>query len=302
MTASRAVRRKPLAMFASLAVMFALLVPMAGTASAGHTLAHDMNCEDETETNGTTVVTTITCTIDGLDVAGDTTEVDVEFLAGSVNDDDGTSYTSPDDTESCEDGGVTDADGGAADGDCVLEYEYTSADAGTDTIAFWIDDDTNNTTADLDTTEGRDETVTPGDITEPDDTDVVERSWFASLDPQATLDCDDEDSRLDDVTAPRPIEESVTYICTAFVDSAADDDFDPLTEDVISGVVVDAEVEGTNDPDNLGFAAATNLTADLNNVGTTGADGTFTFTRGATEGEDGPVEICFWADFDDDAV
>ena len=68
-----------------------------------------------------------------------------------------------------------------ADGKC--SQSFTSATEGLSTYRAWIDDAVDEPAApprgdtDVDETEGRDETVTPGRTAEPDNTDAVEKTW-----------------------------------------------------------------------------------------------------------------------------
>ena len=130
-----------------------------------------LDCNPETAGNVTNTSHTITCTArneSGTTVIG--SEVDVE-ATGTNDPDNNGDLTSPDFT--CQTN---------ASGQCTFTHgpagNSSSANAGITTYRAWIDSDRSNTSAEADTAEGRNETTTPG-RTEPDETDVVEKTWVA---------------------------------------------------------------------------------------------------------------------------
>lgn len=167
-------------------------------------------------------------------------------------------------------------------GSSSCEVQYSSSETGTNSIRAWIDhDDNDNQTVNdpYDPTETRNSNDTllcdptappdpdgeecegplnnndPGEIPEPDGTDVIEKTW--TVGPPAILDCGPE-------TATNPsfgTGSSEEYTCTV-----TDDFGNP-----IGGVQIDGEnLAGANDPDN----SATNSPPDYNDFCTTGSDGT----------------------------
>lgn len=185
-------------------------------------------------------------------------------------------------------------------GTCTVSYQRF--DSGDDEIAAWIDTDNNNATDNSDQTEARDEATGPGNTGEPDGTDVVAKNWFAQGATGIIVDCDDQsgndnnnvDSSDRQVNQPG---ETETYTCKATKPDGPDqgNERDPAT-----GIVIDAEHEGANDPDNRGFNDSVNTTADYNDACTTDSTGTCTFNLVPAEGEVGEAEVCFWHDADND--
>ena len=155
------------------AVMVAVLMSMSAIApaGAGGQIATQLDCSPETSTGRRGTVHRVTCiarTSSGTPVSG--AEIDVE--ANGVNDpDDGYDPTPPD--FSC----TTSA---ATEGTCTIVHGQggvgSTSSAGLTSYRAWVDADNDNSTAEADEGEGRDETVTPGSD-EPDATDVVERTW-----------------------------------------------------------------------------------------------------------------------------
>lgn len=138
-----------------------------------------LNCEPETGLNQTGTAHTVTCT--ARNQQGQTVTANVDIEATGANDPDGTnSPTSPDFTCST---GTT--------GSCTFTHgpggTGTTTQAGTTTYRAWIDADNNNaTTGESDQTEGRNEATQPGAQAEPDNTDVVEKTWQAGNQPPPT--------------------------------------------------------------------------------------------------------------------
>ncbi|HEU4481161.1 MAG TPA: hypothetical protein VFS18_04685, partial [Actinomycetota bacterium] len=137
-----------------------------------------LNVTPETDRNNTGTQHTLTATLveTTAGACGASMEIDFEFEAGSANDTDaGTSFTSPDMTCTINDPATS------------CQVSWTGTNTGTDTVRAWIDNDKDNNTQDLDPAEARDAEATPGDKTEQDDTDVVEKIW--ANDPATSLDC-----------------------------------------------------------------------------------------------------------------
>jgi hypothetical protein len=314
MSVGKRFSRRSLAPLTALAMFFALVVPLAGVASAGHKTDHDLNCTPETATNNTGVgsVHTVTCTVSNADdstaaaepdgLGAFTNEVDAEIqgvntsstgLAGSnANSGSDTAYTplSPDFTGTCTDAANSGngAPVAADDGVCVVTFQWTGLNPGTDTFFAWIDDNQNNNTVDGDlhptdpndgpsNPEGPNPNAGPTDDggpaagsdpgagSEVDDTDVVAKTWVAQLPALATLDCDDDGAPGDEADAPasdratNPAAEGELYTCLLWNDNGqgtggqADNGIQDGTEPGISGVKIDGEnLNGANDPDTSG--------------------------------------------------
>ena len=281
----------------ALAMIFALVVPLAGVAVANHG-TRTLQLTPETDDNATGTTHTITATLDATPdaPAGPTNDIEIDFeIAGPGDVDGGDTPLSPDRTCTI------------ANPDVSCTVTYSSTVVGTDTIRGWIDHDKNNansvSSGEVDTAEGPDAgnpsveeppggTDVPGDQTEPDETDVVAKTWFGGLPGGAALDCDDasgDDTETNQVTGPASSE---TYTC-AVVDTG------PTPDTPIAGAVIDAEnLDGANDPDNSAAAG----TADFNDACTTGANGTCQVTIASSESQAGPADICFWVDEDVDNV
>ena len=210
-----------------------------------------LDCEPETATNATGSRHTVTCT--ARDSSGNpvpNTNVDAE--ATGANDPDNTnSPTSPDFT--C----TTDENG-----QCTFNHQTTaSGSQGTTTYRAWVDQDNSDATAgEADTNEGPDSSTQPG-AAEPDTTDVVTKTWV-----HAPLNCEPE-------TDLNPAGTSHTVTCTARDASGQ----------LGSGVVVDAEASGANDPDGGNTPASPDFTCTTradDPATTENESGTCTFTHG----------------------
>lgn len=217
--------------------------------------------------------------VEGM-TAGVNAEVDFEWRSESANDPDAsTSYETPD--ESCT---ATDKN---ADGTGTCTVTYVGTTKGKDEIMAWVDDDDDNTTADLDINERQ---LASDDLTEPDDTDRIGNWWFEGVEEGAELDCEPE-------THTGFTSEERTYTCSVTGPSGP-----------IAGAYVDLEnLGGANDPDNSDGLEedTTNATPDYNNGCSspsnpegTDSSGRCSITMTASEGEAGTAELCFWVDED----
>ena len=214
-------------------------------------------------------------------------------------------------------------------GASFCEVEYTTSETGTDVIRGWIDHDNNNDTTKTgdaanetyDATEGRISnnttdcgsatpdpngecvgTPVPGEMEEPDGTDVIQKNWTAG-DP-AVLDCNPEEARNPSTGAGS----SETYTCRVTDNQG----------NAKSGIPIDGEnLNGANDPDNSASGAPNgtecgtteqprdcadydhenpNETSGDRHFCVTGADGSCSDTVDAIDAESGSANICFWTD------
>lgn len=129
-------------------------------------VAPPIDCSPEVDGNPVGTAHTVTCS------AQPGTQIDVE--ASGANDPDNTdSPSSPDFTCTTNAAGTcsfTHGPGGTG----------STTSKGTTTYRAWLDADGSNLTVEADTTEGRNENVTPGSRQEPDETDVVEKNWTST--------------------------------------------------------------------------------------------------------------------------
>lgn len=132
--------------------------------------ASRIDCDPETDTNPIGTSHQVTCTAStsgGLPQSG--VSIDVE-ASGANDPDGGITPFSPD--FSCVTG---------PDGRCAVTHgpggQGTTDDAGTTTYRGWIDADNSNATVEADVGEGRDEAAAAGTRGEPDETDLVEKTW-----------------------------------------------------------------------------------------------------------------------------
>jgi hypothetical protein len=307
-----------LAFLTSLATVFALVVPLVGTAGAvtpDNTFDLDTTPDQSQVNVNTQRVLTATIAPACNDPDGNGCEIDFEVESG-----DPVTFTT---TATSTTSGVSDADNSptSPDATCTVPdtltactISFTSSTSGTRVLRSWVDDNKDNAdgAGDFDATEGRNPGPTddggsatgavPGSRTEIDDTDVVEVTFFSPVPGTASLDCDDSsgesagDPELSDLEI-NPPGSPETYTCTAVDNkgtvSRADDT-------PISGINIDGEnMDGANDPDN----SADNATPDYNNVGVTNASGQATFAMPTPDlGEVGPADFCFWLDDDNDNV
>ena len=203
--------------------------------------ASNLDCSPETDVNPTGTSHVITCrATDDAQVAQANVQIDIE--ASLANDPDGAlSYQNPD--FSC----VT-----SSTGICTVVHgpggTGTTNASGTTVYTAWIDFDGSNATVEADQTEGR----TEGTDTEPDNTDVVEKTWIGSR-----LDCTPE-------TDVNPAETAHTVTCTASDEAGTGS----------SGLNIDIEATGANDPDRTNSPTTPDFTC------TTDTNGRCSFTHG----------------------
>ena len=225
-----------------------------------------LDCSPETDVNVRRAAHTITCSVtDGL--GGPVAGVQVDAEATGASDPDGTgSRTSPD--FSCTTGG---------DGTCAFTHgpggTGTTFGFGLTTYRAWIDQDGINSTSEADGTEGRDENAAPGTIAEPDQTDVVEKTW------QSNVDCEPETEENDAGT-------SHTITCTV------SNSLNPT----IGNEKIAVEATGANDPDDSNSPTTYDFTC------TTNVSGTCSFTHGpggsGSTNSSGVTTYRAWVDID----
>ena len=122
-----------------------------------------LDCNPETATNPAGAPHTITCVVTSASGAT-VSNVNVDADATGTNDP-GAPPIEPDFT--CTTGN---------DGSCSFTHEGATTEGNT-TYRAWVDSDDDDLTNDSDATEGRDEAITPGARPEPDNTDVVAKTW-----------------------------------------------------------------------------------------------------------------------------
>ncbi|HEX2196156.1 MAG TPA: Ig-like domain-containing protein [Actinomycetota bacterium] len=188
--------------------------------SASPTPVQTLNCEPESDTNPVGSTHTFVCTVSEGSSSASGVEVDVEVTG--ANDADGDTRNQPDFscTTTGENGSCTITHGPGGGGQ--------TSEAGTSTYRAWIDRDNDNSTPEADATEGVNEFSQPGQRGEPDDTDVVEKTW-----QRAPLDCSPEQDG-------NPTGTSHTISCRA---SQVGGGTPP------QGTRISAEAVGANDPD-----------------------------------------------------
>ncbi|MGI8407664.1 MAG: calcium-binding protein [Actinomycetota bacterium] len=226
-------------------------------------------------------------------VTSGTINIDFENQSGA-NDNDGTSYVTPDLTCSI------------PAGESACSVSYSGEVAGVDLWRAWIDHDGRDSTVEADIKEGRDEVDQPGDggpgpcstrRQEPDCTDVVRVRWVSG--GGAALDCDDSRG-LDREEEVRPAgggsTSNETYVCTVTDESGnPTNDADPVAPG-IQPIVINAEIEnGVNDPDAIDGASyeSPDYTCTAGEPAGT-ATGTCQITVTQNENEAGTAAICFW--------
>ncbi len=151
-----------------------------------------------------------------------------------------------------------------ARGRCFMIHNLEAEAGGLTTYRAWID--FNNLSAEADVTEGPDELVTPGTVTEPDNTDVVTNSIWAT--------------RLD---------------CTNETGASLSNEIQCLATDAygnfMPGVAVDVEITGANDPDDNANLADPDLECE------TDSQGRCFLTHNAADNENGLATYRAWIDF-----
>ncbi|MGH2728976.1 MAG: Ig-like domain-containing protein [Actinomycetota bacterium] len=162
------------------------------------TAASRLDCSPETDQNAPGTAHTVTCTAtNSLGAVVANARIDAE-ATGTNDPDNANSSTSPD-------FGCTTA----ANGTCSFIHgpggTGTTTATGTTTYRVWIDSDNNNTSVEADQTEAQNESATPGTDQEPDDTDVVDKTWSGA--DGRTIDCEPE-------TDSNPVGTSHTVTCT----------------------------------------------------------------------------------------
>lgn len=143
----------------------------------------EIDCEPETDTNPVDTSHTISCLV--TDANGDpVADAQVDAEATGANDpDDSDSPTTPDfSCTTANDDPLTPLEDET--GTCSFTHGTdggtgTTSQTGVTTYRVWIDADNNNGSVEADQAEGRDEKTNPGTTPEPDNTDVVEKTWVA---------------------------------------------------------------------------------------------------------------------------
>ena len=263
--------------------LVALGLPLAAPAAANH----PDSCLDvtpETSAGGTGTTHTLTATlrsIAGAQSGSGCTQVAVNAANGAVSID--FEMTGPNDPDAGGTPATPDLTCSIASGASSCTVSYSGAAVGTDTIRGWIDHDGSNGTVEADTAEARcanaqgDEAgctpATAGSISEPDITDVVQRTWTSSL-PATRLDCTPE-------TASDQIGTSHVVTCTAT----------NANGQPVGGAQIDAEATGANDPDGAGVLTSPDFGC------TTGANGVCSFTHSGATAQ-GVTTYRAWIDAD----
>ncbi len=135
--------------------------------------ASKLDCVPETARNDVNTGHTISCSAVNQAEQTPTGTTNIDGEATGANDPDGSySPETPD---------FTCTTTTASPRTCTVQHggggTGTTPQRGVTTYRFWIDSDNNNATTEADQTEGLNETTTPGSKPEPDDTDVVQKSW-----------------------------------------------------------------------------------------------------------------------------
>ncbi|HVF53692.1 MAG TPA: hypothetical protein VNC78_08820 [Actinomycetota bacterium] len=126
-----------------------------------------LDCTPETTIGSPNSLTTFVCTARSTSgELSNQTNIDVEAV-GANDPDNGNTPLTPDFT--CTTG---------SNGTCSFDHGPSNTSVnGVTTYRAWIDADKNNQSTEADPTEARDEVAAPGTRAEPDETDVVERTW-----------------------------------------------------------------------------------------------------------------------------
>jgi len=262
----------------------------AAPAFANHPVDSCLDVEPETDSNPIGTVHTVTATLRNVDgnnctgtnphTGGGTVEISFE-VSGPGDPDNGDTPATPD--FSCTIGNN--------DSDCIGQFTgATSATNGsTSTIRGWIDHDGANPESGIveaDLQEVQNEgTGNGGARPEPDDTDVVSKTWTGtSAGAATTLDCDDAggpDTERETNPSGAGTASNEVYTCTTRDASG----------NTVSGVQVKGEVTNAiNDPDASDSASFTSPDYACTTVG----NGTCQITVTQNESEIGTAVICFW--------
>ena len=241
--------------------------PSQTSPSGSPTPVRTLNCEPETDTNPVGSNHTFVCSVREGSSAVSGVSVDVEVTG--ANDADGDTRNSPDFT--CTTTGEN--------GSCTITHGPggfgTTGETGTSVYRAWIDADNANSTPEADATEGVNEFTQPGQRNEPDDTDVIEKTWR-----RAPLDCSPEQDG-------NPTGTSHTITCRA---TQAGGGNPP------QGTHIVAEAVGANDPD----AGETLESPDFECR--TNQEGTCSFTHGpggnGSTNFEGVTRYRAWVDVD----
>jgi hypothetical protein len=259
------VQRRLVPLATALAVAGALAVPLAGVAHAQVLTKLNAEKEDADKPVGDQHKVTANLEDEAGNPYSPPTSANVDFEVDGPNDpnNDGYSPGTPDETCTINSGATK----------CSRQYPVNVI--GEDTVWVWVDlGADNNPTGEVDQGEGRDAKADPGDIPEPDLTDVVLRSGFSPV--ADTLNCDEKRTAEDG--------NDVTVDC--FTDARQ------------AGILIDGEnLGGANDPD----SPPGTDTADYNDDCVTDANGACTVTIAQSEGQIGTANVCFWIDEEDDS-
>ena len=158
-----------------------------------------LDCSPETDTNPTGTSHTVTCTArDSQNGTVQGTRIDAE-ATGANDPDNGDSQDTPDFTCTTN-----------ASGDCSFTHGSpgtgTTNSTGETTYRAWIDEDNDNATGEADRNEGQNESAAAGSEGEPDNTDVVTKTWTGDA---RRIDCEPE-------TDTNPTGTNHTVTCTVY--------------------------------------------------------------------------------------
>lgn len=262
--------------------LMAVALPLAGQALANHPdSCLDVTPETSSGPTGTHTLTATLRSIAGAQAGSGCAQAAVSATNGAVNID--FEITGPNDPDTGNTPATPDKTCAIPNGSSSCTVSLTGGAVGTDTIRGWIDHDNSNTTVEADVSEARcanaqgDEAgctpATGGAISEPDITDVVERTWTSSL-PATRLDCTPE-TASDQIGTPH------TVTCTAT----------NANNQPVAGAQIDAEATGANDPDGSSVLTSPDFTC------TTNASGTCTFSHSGATAQ-GTTTYRAWIDAD----
>lgn len=233
------------------------------TQAVDPTRATRLDCAPETATNPTGSQHLVTCT--ATNQGGNTiSSANIDVEATGANDPDNShSPASPDFT--CQTGNQ---------GTCSFAHgPGNTSGTGTTTYLAWIDEDNSNLTVEADQAEQRAEgqqAGTAGNDAEPDDTDVVEKTWQAPTagpaQPGTRLDCTPE-------TAVNQLGTAHTFVCTP-----------TNAQGQVGAANIDVEVVGANDPDGGLTPATPDFTCTTNGQTVTACSLTHSTNTASTAG------------------